>query len=57
MHILAFLAYFSRGLINFNFSKISSVLENCSRILISISCMYDYMKSKEKYIVQIHILV
>ena len=54
MHILA---SFSKGLIKFNLSNISSVLENCTRILISILCMYDHMKSREKYIVQIHIFV
>ena len=29
----------------------------CTRMLISIECMYHHMKAKEEYTVQIHILV
>ena len=45
---------------NFNFeNEISSVLKNCTRILISITCVYDHVKYKEKYIdlLQVQILV
>ena len=53
MHILASI---SRSLINFDWNKISSVLKNCTRISISIPCMFDRLESKEKYTLQIHIL-
>ena len=53
MHILASI---SKSLINFNENKISFILKNCTRILISLSCVYDHVTSKENYTLQIHIL-
>ena len=50
--------YFSASFsINFNRSKIISVLKNGTGIFISTSCMYDHVKSKDKCPVKFHIPV
>ena len=48
------LASLSRGLINFNWDKMSSVIEN---LFMSVDVNFmDHVTSKEKYTIQIHIL-